>query len=75
MHVYNDSAESGNCGRNGDVRLSGGGVPSEGAVQVCLNGTWARVCAEVWTEEAAKVVCTQFSSRQDGVREGNLKLS
>ena len=54
------SADSGSCTRNGRARLIGGGVPSEGIVQVCLNGTWAGVCAEI-SEEAAKVICMQFS--------------
>ena len=76
MSYYN-SADNVDCARNshGAARLSGGGVSSEGTVEVCLNGTWARVCAEVWTEDAARVVCRQFPSHRYRVMESNLKLS
>lgn len=68
-HIYSGTnADNENCTLNDDdTRLIGGAVNSEGIVQVCLNGTWAMVCAEAWTEKEAKVVCVQRSGVSGGI--------
>ena len=45
---------------NGAVRLVGGGVSNEGAVEVCVNGVWSGVCGEGWDDKDAEVICKQL---------------
>ena len=45
---------------NGEVRLTSGRVPSEGVIEVCVNGVWGAVCGTGWDQEDAGVVCGQL---------------
>ena len=45
---------------NGDVRLNGGRIESEGRVEICFNNHWGTVCDDNWGEEDAQVVCRQL---------------
>ena len=49
---------------DGDIRLVGGSVPSEGRVEVCYNNEWGTVCDDGWSSVDAGVACRQagFSS-------------
>ena len=49
---------------DGDIRLVGGSVPSEGRVEVCYNNEWGTVCDDGWSSIDAGVACRQagFSS-------------
>ncbi|XP_065210133.1 protein bark beetle-like [Planococcus citri] len=42
------------------VRLHGGVKPTEGRLQVYINGKWGTVCNYGWTIEAASLVCHQL---------------
>ena len=48
------------CSVFGDLRLVDGSDPSEGRVEVCLNGQWGTVCADHWDINDSKVVCKQI---------------
>ena len=51
-----------NC-TDGELRLAGGKIKTEGRLEVCLNDLWATVCAERrenWQHVSAAVVCRQL---------------
>ena len=48
------------CSVEGQIRLSGGTVPREGRVEVCLRGAWGTVCDNGWGIADARVVCRQL---------------
>ena len=48
-------------GAVGSVRLTGGLIPQQGQVEVCLNGSWSRVCSSSWNQRDAVVACRQLN--------------
>ena len=45
---------------SGSVRLLGGLVPTEGTVQMCVDGKWRELCYSDWGYQEAFVVCRQL---------------
>ena len=48
-----------NC-THGNIRLAGGLGPTEGRVEVCVQGRWSGVCGSSWRDQDAFVVCRQL---------------
>ena len=44
----------------GEIRLRGGFVDSEGRVEICLSNEWGTVCDQSWDNTDAGVVCRQL---------------
>ena len=53
------SSTTDNC-THGDIRLLNGTVPSEGRVEVCIEGIWGTVADDFWDNRDARVVCGQL---------------
>ena len=47
---------------NGEMRLTGGKVSSEGVVELCVSGVWTLVGLDSWDENDASVVCLNINS-------------
>ncbi|XP_068732582.1 uncharacterized protein [Montipora capricornis] len=41
----------------GDVRLADGGAPTQGRVEIYINGSWWTVCSDGFSYDEARVVC------------------
>ena len=45
---------------DGDVRLVGGSVMTEGGIEVCINNSYGGICDDFWDKQDATVACIQF---------------
>ena len=51
---------------DGDVRLVGGSIHTEGRVEVCSVNEWGKVCSRFWKDCDAGVVCRQAGFTREG---------
>ena len=51
---------------DGDVRLVGGAVQTEGTVEICSRSLWGAIAAEGWSAVDAAVVCNQLRYPSEG---------
>lgn len=58
---------------DGDVRLVGGRVPSEGRVEICYNDHWGTVCDDRWEVVDARIVCAQLNFPSNSKPQSNLQ--
>ena len=53
-------------GTQGDIRLVGGTVSTEGRVEFCNNNVWGTVCDDLWGLNDTIVVCRQLGFSTSG---------
>ena len=53
---------------DGELRLFGGAVDTEGTIEVCQSGEWtgATICDDLWDSSEAAVVCRQLGYQSTG---------
>ena len=51
---------------DGDLRLVGSPVDSEGTVEMCQNGAWNSLCSNNWGYQETVIVCRQLQLPIDG---------
>ena len=55
------------CQPDGSLQLySSGSFPSQGILEVCVNSTWGRVCADNWDTSQTQIACEQLGYSQYG---------
>ena len=54
-----------NCD-DGDLRLIGGLVDSEGTVEICQSGGWSSLCPRNWGYQDKLMVCNKLQLPTDG---------
>ena len=52
---------------NGDIRLAGGVLETEGRVEVCFGHVWGTVCDDHWSSVDANVACQQLGFQPFGI--------
>lgn len=67
IHICNSDLEQTSC-EDGDIRLVGGSITSEGSVEICYGGHWLSVCDKEWGEHQASAICTQLGLGGEGER-------
>ena len=62
---------------HGNIRLAGGLGPTEGRVEMCVQGRWTGVCHSSWNNQDAFVVCRQLGYPATGwwITKGHCWLS
>ena len=50
----------------GQLRLTGGNIPNEGRVEICMDNVWGTVCNDLWSSTDATVVCRQLGYSTQG---------
>ena len=51
---------------DGDVKLLGRSILSEGRVELCVSGEWKTLCDDNWSKSEAQVVCEQLGYSHQG---------
>lgn len=56
------------------LRLVGGQLPTEGRVEICINGQYDTVCDDFWDARDATVVCRQLGYSDQSMYVDNAAL-
>ena len=51
---------------DGQLRLAGGNVDSEGRVEICLDNEWGTICDDGWSTNDANVACSVLGFASTG---------
>ena len=70
MHVIiiTSNLDSGECTKEGEVRLVDGIIEQEGRIEVCVNGVWGSICDDGWDKTDAHVLCRQMGHPELGTQ-------
>ena len=70
MHVIiiTPNLDSGECTKEGEVRLVDGIIEQEGRIEVCVNGVWGSICDDGWDKTDAHVLCRQMGHPELGTQ-------
>ena len=51
---------------DGELRLVGGAIPSEGRLEICFNNQFGTICDDGFGREDAEVACAQLGFSRSG---------
>ena len=57
----------------GQLRLTGGNIPNEGRVEICMRSAWGTVCDDYWRSFYTTLVCRQLGYSTQGQTNSSLE--
>ena len=66
IYTFNSESLTEDDCTDGDVRLEGTPLLSQGRVEICFNSSWGTICRDSWDNRDAAVVCEQLGFGRDG---------
>ena len=60
---------------DGEIRLVGGQLPTEGRVEICIDNQFETVCDDLWDSRDAQVVCRQLGFSAESMQRTVIEIN
>ncbi len=65
IYLFTEPIAFANC-ENGDIKLAGSSIITEGRIEMCINNAWGTICDDGWDIKDANVACAQLGFQPYG---------